>query len=91
MRGTGIGATRPVYLVRLVVQLLKCLGVEHTDEEIEVIVTVRDHAKDSLLTLSQLGKLQIIFVGNVLDLRRNEASRTAALTKMDFAVCPPPV
>ena len=34
-----------VNLVRLIVQLLKCLGVEHTDKEIEAhVVAVRDDA-----------------------------------------------
>ena len=62
-----------VYLVRLVIQLLKCLGIEHTDKEIKAhVIAVRDYTENSLLAFSQLGKLQIILVGNVLYLSQRE-------------------
>ena len=71
------GKAAHVYLVRLVVQLLKCLGVEHTHKEIEAhVVAVRDDAEDSLFAFSQLGKLQIVLVGNVLDLPQRERGQT---------------
>ena len=58
-----------MYLIRLVIQLLKRLGIEHTDKEVEAhVVAVRDHAKDSLLAFSQLRQLQIVLVCYVLDL-----------------------
>ena len=81
-----------MYLVRLVVQLLKCLGVEHTDKEIEAhVVTVRDDAENGLLAFSQLGKLQIILVGNVLDLPQREGGQTDGCGNKDalgrFACC----
>ena len=70
------GQTAHVNLVRLVVQLLKCLGVEHADKEIEAhVVAVRDDAENGLLAFSQLGKLQIVLVGNVLDLPQREGGK----------------
>ena len=48
-----------MYLVRLEVQLLKGLRIEHTHQEIEgIVVAVRDDTEDRLLPLSQLIQLQ---------------------------------
>ena len=42
-----------MYLVRLVIQLLKGLGIEHTYKEVQRgVITVRDDAEDSLFALS---------------------------------------
>ena len=63
----------PVDLVRLEVQLLERLGVEHPHQEVEgVVVAVGDDAENSLLALPQLSQLQGVPGGDVLDFRQGE-------------------
>ena len=65
---------RPLmHLVRLVIQLLKGLGVEHPHQKVQrVVVAVGDDAEDRLLPLPQPGQLQTVLTGDVLDLRQGK-------------------
>ena len=59
-----------MHLICLIIKLLKCLRVEHTDEEIQRrIVRIRDDAEDGLLALSELAKLHIVAGGDALNFR----------------------
>ena len=65
---------RPLmHLVRLVIQLLKGLGVEHPHQEVQgVVVAVGDDAEDRLLPFPQPGQLQAVLTGDVLNLRQGK-------------------
>ena len=62
-----------MHLVRLIIKLLKCLRIEHTDKEVErCVVAVRNDTKDSLFPFAQLAKLHIVAGGDALDLWQRE-------------------
>ena len=57
-----------MHLVRLIIQFLKCLCIEHPHKEVEgVVVAVRDDAEDGLLALAQLLQFQRVPGGDALD------------------------
>ena len=69
----GDGQRPLMDLIRLVVQLLKGLGVEHPHQEVQgVVVAVGDDAEDRLLPLPQPGQLQAVLTGDVLNLRQGK-------------------
>ena len=66
-----------MHLIRLIVEFLDGLGVEHPHQEIEGdIVAVRDDAEDGLLALPQLLQFHVIGGGDPLDFRQSERGKT---------------
>ena len=73
----GNGQRAAVYLVCLIVKLLKRLGVEHPDEEVQgYVVAVRDDAENGLLALAQLFQLQLVVRRDPLYLRQGKRGET---------------
>ena len=75
-------------LVRLVVKLLKRLGIQHAHKKVQaVVVAVRDDTEDSLPSLSQHGDFQTVLVGYVLYFRQGEGGETDSGTDQNTLCC----
>ena len=65
-----------MHLVRLIVQLLEGLRIQHTHQEIQGgVVAVRDDAEHRLLPFPQLPQLHGVPAGDPLDLRQGEGGQ----------------
>ena len=58
------GESAAVNYIRVVIELLKKLGVEHTDNEVERAVVIGDNGKHSGLLLPQLAEVKVVGLGN---------------------------
>ena len=73
-----------MHLVRLEIQLLERLGVEHPDQEVEGhIVAVWYDAEDGLFAFPQLLQLHVVRTGDSLDFRQGKRSQADRCSNED--------